>query len=121
MAHFAKMYNNKVVEVIVISNEVCDDLPFPESEPLGQAFIASIDIAGEWLQTSYNNNFRKQYAGIGYTFDANLGEYGVFIEPQPYPSWVLNSDNDWFAPVAKPKGYFTWNESTLSWDATIVK
>jgi hypothetical protein len=114
------MYSNKVVEVIVISNEVCDNLPFPESEPLGQAFIAAIDIDGEWLQTSYNGNFRKQYAGINYTYDANAGEYGEFIAPQPFASWLLNTENDWVAPVAKPKGYFTWNESTLSWDATIV-
>jgi hypothetical protein len=64
-----------------VSNEVCDDLPFPESEPLGQAFIASVGLQGEWLQTSYNGNFRGCYAGIGYTFDASLGEYGEFLPP----------------------------------------
>ena len=81
MANFAKMYNNKVVEVIVISNEVCDNLPFPDSEPIGQAFIASINIEGLWLQTSYNANFRGCYAGIGYTYDAAIGKYGEFMPP----------------------------------------
>jgi len=81
MANFAKMVSNRVEEVIVVSNEVCDNLPFPESEPIGQAFIASIGIAGEWLQTSYNNNFRGTYAGRGYLFDPLLGEYGEFVAP----------------------------------------
>jgi len=81
MANFAKIINNQVDAVIVVSNEVCDDLPFPESEPLGQAFIASVGLQGEWLQTSYNGNFRGCYAGIGYTFDASLGEYGEFLPP----------------------------------------
>jgi hypothetical protein len=117
MAHFAKIVGDRVEEVIVISNEVCGDLPFPESEPLGQTFIAFIGIAGYWLQTSYNDNFRKQYAGIGYTYDEAKDQ---FVAPKPYPSWVLNTDNDWVAPVSKPRGYFTWNESTLSWDANIV-
>ncbi len=81
MANFAKIDNQKVSEVIVISNLNCDDLPFPESEPIGQAYIASLGIVGEWLQTSYNANFRGCYAGIGYTFDASLGEYGEFVPP----------------------------------------
>ena len=81
MAHFALVANNVVDEVIVVSNEDCDNLPFPESEPVGQAFIASLGITGEWLQTSYNGNFRGTYAGIGYTYDASLGEYGEFLTP----------------------------------------
>jgi hypothetical protein len=84
MAHFAQVTNNEVIEVIVVANANCDDLPFPESEPVGQAFIASKGLSGEWLQTSYNNNFRGIYAGIGYTFDASLGEYGEFVAP-PLP------------------------------------
>jgi len=80
MANFAKVTNNQVDAVIVVSNEVCDDLPFPESEPVGQAFIASIGLQGLWLQTSYNNNFRGTYAGIGYTYDAKLDE---FVAPEP--------------------------------------
>ena len=81
MAHFAQVQNNIVLEVIVVANENCDNLPFPESEPVGQAFIASLGITGEYLQTSYNNNFRHAYAGIGYKFDPLLGEYGAFISP----------------------------------------
>ena len=69
MAHFALVANTIVDQVIVIANENCDDLPFPASEPVGQAFIASMGITGEWLQTSYNGNFRGCYAGIGYTWN----------------------------------------------------
>ncbi len=83
MAHFAKVLNNVVVEVIVVSNDDCDNLDFPASEPVGQAFIASLGIPGEWLQTSYNGNFRNVYAGPGVLFDPSLGEYGEFVAPLP--------------------------------------
>jgi hypothetical protein len=83
VAHFAKVLNNVVVEVIVVSNDDCDNLDFPASEPVGQAFIASLGIPGEWLQTSYNGNFRNVYAGPGLLFDAFLGEYGEFVAPLP--------------------------------------
>jgi hypothetical protein len=87
VAHFAQLNGNIVNEVIVIANEDCDNLPFPESEPIGQAFIASLGLQGEWLQTSYNGNFRGTYAGIGFTYDAALGEYGEFLAPvQPIPT-----------------------------------
>lgn len=69
MAHFAQVINNKVTEVIVISNDDCGNLEYPESEPVGQAFIASLGLDGLWLQTSYNANFRGLYAGIGYDYD----------------------------------------------------
>ena len=85
MAHFAKVKNNFVIEVIVVSNESCNNLPFPESEPIGQAFIASLNIDGDWVQTSYNANFHGCYAGIGYTFDPLLGEYGEFVPPPVEP------------------------------------
>lgn len=85
MAHFAQLNGTQVIEVIVVANDDCDNLPFPDSEPVGQAFIASLNLAGEWLQTSYNGNFRGTYAGIGYTFDASIGEYGEFIAPPPVP------------------------------------
>jgi hypothetical protein len=74
MAHFAKMNGNTVEQVIVVSN---DDAP---TEAEGQAFIASLGLDGDWLQTSYNSNFRGRYAGIGYTYDDELDE---FIAPQP--------------------------------------
>ena len=80
MAHFAKINEQKmVVEVLVIGNEQVDNLPFPESEPVGQAFIASCNITGEWLQTSYNGNFRGRFAGIGSYYDAELDK---FVAPE---------------------------------------
>ena len=75
MAHFARIKNNIVEEVIVVNNSDCGDLDFPESEPVGQAFIASLGIAGEWKQTSYNGNFRNTYAGLGWIYDAELDEF----------------------------------------------
>jgi hypothetical protein len=78
MAHFAEMENNVVKQVIVISNENCGDKEFPESEPIGQAYISSIGIVGYFLQTSYSNSFRGVYAGEGYTYDPDLD---IFIEP----------------------------------------
>jgi hypothetical protein len=79
MAHFAQIVDGIVQQVIVISNDDAPD-PFPESEPLGQAFIASLGLGGEWRQTSYNSSFRGAYAGIGYTYDPELDE---FIPPEP--------------------------------------
>ena len=75
MAHFAKVKNNIVDEVIVIANSDCGGGDFPESEPIGKAFIASVGLDGEWLQTSYNANFRGAYASIGYTYNAELDEF----------------------------------------------
>ena len=75
MAHFAKVENNIVDQVIVVSNDDCNNLEFPESEPVGQAFIASLGLSGEWLQTSYNANFRGTYAGVGFTYDADTDEF----------------------------------------------
>ena len=80
MAHFAKVENNTVEQVIVVANSDCGGGDFPESEPIGQAFIASLALDGEWLQTSYHGNFRGTYAGIGYTYDAELDE---FVAPAP--------------------------------------
>lgn len=75
MAHFAKIENNKVTDVIVVSNDDCAGGEFPESEPIGQEFLASLGLTGQWLQTSYHANFRAYYAGIGYTYDAQLDEF----------------------------------------------
>lgn len=86
MAYFAQLdETNTVLEVIAVSNETIDFLPFPESEPVGQEFIASLGLTGTWLQTSYNSNFRGTYAGIGYVYDASLGEYGEFYDPNYVP------------------------------------
>ena len=85
MAYFAKLENNIVTEVIAISNDVCGEptLGFPETESAGRAFIANtLKFDGVWKQTSYNSNFRGRYAGVGYTYDADLDEFiAPVIEP----------------------------------------
>ena len=78
MAHFARLQDNTVEEVIVVSNDDCGGGNFPESEPIGQAFIASLGLAGEWLQCSYHGNFRAAYPGIDWTYDADTD---TFVAP----------------------------------------
>lgn len=79
MAHFAKVEPSGIVlQIIVVSNDDCGGGDFPESEPIGQAFIASLGLAGEWKQTSYNGNFRGEYAGIGDKYD-HIND--IFISP----------------------------------------
>lgn len=78
MAHFAQIENNTVKNVIVVSNDDCGGGEFPDSEPIGQEFIASLGLSGEWLQTSYHANFRGCYASIGFTYDPNND---VFVAP----------------------------------------
>jgi len=79
VAHFAQVTDNIVRNVIVVNNSDCAGGEFPDSEPIGQDFIASIGIEGDWLQTSYHGNFRGQYAGQGMTYDSTLDE---FVSPQ---------------------------------------
>ena len=82
MAHFAQVTDNIVRNVIVINNSDCGGGDYPDSETIGQAFIASIGIDGDWLQTSYNNNFRGTYAGQGMTYDPTLDEFvSPVVEP----------------------------------------
>ena len=81
MAHFAKIENGFVEQVITIANDDCGGGNFPESEPIGQAFIASLGLTGVWLQTSYHANFRLNYAGLGYTYDAATD---TFIPPPQF-------------------------------------
>jgi hypothetical protein len=117
MAHFAKLDNNNtVIDVHVVNNEVLNNLPFPQSESLGIAFLT--EWSGgytNWKQCSYNHNFRASYAGIGYIYDATND---VFYPPQPYPSWTLDQTTWlWSAPVTYPsdgKMYF-WSESDGNW------
>ena len=80
MAHFAQVTNGIVSQVIVVSNDDCAGGDFPESEAAGQAFIASLGLTGEWLQTSYHANFRGAYAGIGYIYDPATD---TFTPPPP--------------------------------------
>ena len=75
MAHFAKVENGVVGQVIVVNNSDCGGGEFPESEPIGQAFLASLGLGDNWKQTSYNGNFRGRYAGIGYTYSSELDEF----------------------------------------------
>ena len=82
MAHFAQVQDGIVTQVIVVSNDDAPD-PYPASEALGQAFIASLGLGGEWVQTSYHGTFRGCYAGIGYTYDAQLDEFIPPPEPEP--------------------------------------
>ena len=102
MANFAQLDESYIVtKVIVVNNETINNLPFPESEPVGMAFLQSLfGSTTVWKQTSYNANFRKNYAGIGFTYDPVLD---AFIPPKPYPSWVLNTTTcQWQAPVPYP-------------------
>lgn len=111
MAHFAKVNNGIVKQVIVAEPEFFDT--FVDSSP------------GQWIQTSYNTHggvhatggtpLRKNYAGIGYSYDARRD---AFVPPQPYPSWTMSDETClWNAPVAMPTegGPFTWDEATLAW------
>jgi len=123
MAHFAELNSdNKVLRVIVVhNNELL--VNSVENEQKGIDFCKSLFGSNtNWIQTSYNNNFRKQYAGINYTYDSIKNK---FIAPQPYPSWSLDASDDWQAPVPQPSlteeqisegKYYSWNEGNLSWD-----
>ena len=117
MAYFAKLENSVVTQVISVSNEQCGEptLQFPETDSAGRAFIANtLKLEGTWLQTSFNGNFRGCYAGIGFTYDADKK---VFITPQPFPSWTLDTNNDWQPPTVMPNDgkMYEWNEASLAW------
>lgn len=110
MAHFAQIENGTVVNVIVVhNNELLVD--GVEVESKGIQFCTNL-LGGTWVQTSYNNRIRKQYAGIGFTYDADAD---VFVAPQPFPSWSLDDNHDWQPPTPKPEGLFIWDEASLSW------
>lgn len=113
MAHFAELdANNVVLRVIVVDNKDTSDVNGVEKEYIGAAFCEKL-FGGTWKQTSYNGNFRKNYAGIGYAYHADID---AFVPPQPYPSWTLNADANWQAPVAMPTdGVYFWDEVTTSW------
>jgi hypothetical protein len=83
MAHFAKVDNNIVGQVIVVANSDCGGGDFPASEPVGQAFIASLGIEGEWLQTSYSGSFRGRYAGIGFEYSEESDTFVAVETTQP--------------------------------------
>tara|TARA_R110000737_G_scaffold308576_1_gene316643 strand:- start:280 stop:636 length:357 start_codon:yes stop_codon:yes gene_type:complete len=117
MAHFAKLdINNIVIEVLVVNNDVLLKVDGTESELKGKQFLNNLFGSATWKQTSYNGSFRKQYAGVGYTYDSTKDK---FIAPQPFNSWSLDSNDDWQPPTAMPinENLYYWNEETLSWDS----
>jgi hypothetical protein len=102
MSHFAKINSDSIVTEVIVAEQA-----FINSGAVGDSFL--------WVQTSYNNNFRKNYAGIGFTYDSTRD---AFIPPQPYPSWTLNEDTcQWEAPIAYPTDglMYSWDEDTTSW------
>jgi hypothetical protein len=112
MAHFAELNeNNVVLRVIVVNNNELFDGEENESEQLGIDFCVA-HFGGRWVQTSYNGNFRKNYAGAGFTYDPIPD---VFISPKPYPSWLLDSNHNWQAPTPMPEGAWYWNEENTEW------
>ena len=117
MAYFAKIgLNNKVIEVQSIANEVLHDSNGVEQEVNGIDFLTKLTGWSIWVQTSYNNNFRKNHAGKGYTYDEDRD---AFIPPKTYASWILNEDTClWEAPVAYPTDgqVYSWNEENQTWD-----
>ena len=115
MAHFAELIDGIVARVIVVSNADTAQGGV-EDGAIGAAFCHNL-LGGEWVQTSYNGNMRKNYAGIGYTYDTARD---AFIAPKPYASWVLDEATcRWGAPVAMPSagGPWLWDEDTESWVA----
>jgi hypothetical protein len=115
MFYFAKVESDQTIsEVIVVAESDCGNLQFPESELFGQSFLASLGKGGVWLQSSLTRDFRKYFASIGGKY---ISSADVFTQPQPYPSWVLDSDYEWQAPVPKPDqdGFWYWDEATQQW------
>jgi hypothetical protein len=122
MAHFAELNDNKVVtRVVVIGNDIPANGGTLEDNDMhidGEKFCIKLFKGGIWKQTSYNNNFRKQYAGIGSTYDSVKDK---FISPQPHNSWALDANDDWQAPVTYPTDItekrISWDEENLRWIA----
>lgn len=124
MAHFAQIgSDNEVLRVSVVRNEDILDGDGNESEEIGIQFLKSVHgHLTNWIQTSYNSSFRFRYAGIGMVYD---NQHDVFLLPQPYPSWSLNTETyEWDPPAPKPTlseeqlesgNHYEWNEDTQEW------
>jgi hypothetical protein len=126
MAYFAKLGKGNIVEqVISINNSVITDSNGIEQEQLGVDFINKLyNTRDVWKKTSYNNNIRKNYAGIGFQYDQTRD---AFISPKKFDSWVLNEDTcRWEAPVSMPttvlekNQYYSWNESIVNWEIKTI-
>ena len=112
MAYFAKILDGIVTNVVAVhNNELLVD--GVEVEAKGTEFCTNL-FGGQWVQTSFNHRIRKQFAGIGYAYNSTAD---VFIAPQPFESWTLDSNHDWQAPTAKPDDgkMYAWNETQLEW------
>jgi hypothetical protein len=118
MAHFAEInQNNTVLRVIVVENKDTSIPDGTEVESIGVAFCQRL-FGGNWVKTSYNGNIRKNYAGVGYTYDSGRD---AFIPPKPFNSWVLNENTcQWEAPTPMPTDgkMYSWDEATTSWVET---
>jgi len=130
MAHFAKIEDGNVTEVIVVANAVLDDGSETENEQQGKDLIAEIGKDGTWVQTSFNGTFRKNFALVGSTYNS---EKDIFINPKPQDSWgdlceswSLDGNDDWQPPTAKPTdacrdgGHWEWSEAYSRWLDTQV-
>jgi hypothetical protein len=119
MAHFAKIgLNGKVLQVQVVKNEVLHDSNGVEQENIGIDFLTQSTGWAVWKQTSYNGNIRKNFAGVGMTYDEDRD---AFIPPKPFNSWTLNETTcRWDPPVVKPDDgqNYIWNETNQTWDLT---
>jgi len=126
MAHFCQLdENNVVTQVIVVANEDTSDVNGNEVEEIGVAFCKKLLGADtRWVQTSYNGNFRKRYAGIGYSWNEELS---AFVPPRPFESWVLVEETaDWESPVGpapalteaeiEARSFYQWDEENGEWD-----
>jgi hypothetical protein len=108
MAHFAEIDENGVVKQVLVVPD--------EHEHRGHEFLSEdLQLGGTWIQTSYNHRIRKQFAGIGFKYDTRAD---VFIAPQPFPSWNLDKNHDWQAPIEYPKDglIYAWNEKEKDWE-----
>ena len=133
MAHFAELDNDNIVKrVVVVANDIetaAGPLGENDMHVDGETWCVNFFKGGTWKQTSYNNNFRKQYAGKGYVYNSSKNK---FLSPQPFKSWSLDSSDDWKAPITYPSttsgsGFFykiSWNDTkyqadnTKGWEAT---
>ena len=115
MAHYAWINSDNVVINVTtgVDETVIQQGVGGSTEAWEQFYTQAINQDGVYVKrTSYNNNIRKQYASIGYTYDSVAD---VFVAPQPYPSWTLDSNHDWQPPTPKPEGDYSWNETELEW------
>jgi len=118
MAHFARVEDGIVKQVIVINNNVLLDEKGVEQESIGAAFCKDT-FGGDWIQTSYSGAFRKNFASSGYTYDSVRD---AFISPKPFNGWLLDEDTcNWVPPIPRPEdGMYIWSEKDLNWSVVNV-